>query len=82
MIGITKVRHALNGIACAAMLVTVPVAAQVTTPPTLAPSPTLVLPAVERAVLPNGLTVLVSRNAEVPIVEEQLVIDDRHFGVA
>lgn len=52
-----------------------PLAAQVTTAPTLGPAPTLVLPTVERAVLPNGITLLVSRNAEVPIVEGRLIID-------
>ena len=52
-----------------------PLAAQVTTAPTLGPAPILVLPAVERAVLPNGITLLVSRNAEVPIVEGRLIID-------
>jgi zinc protease len=74
MICLAQSRRVLGALACAAILVA-PLAAQVTTPPTLAPPPTLVLPAVERAVLPNGLTILVARNAEVPIVEEQLVID-------
>jgi zinc protease len=52
-----------------------PLHAQVLTAPTLGPTPTLVLPAVERAVLPNGLTIVVSRNAEVPIVEGRLLIE-------
>lgn len=50
-------------------------AAQVTTAPALGASPALRLPTVERSVLPNGLTILVSRNAEVPIVEGRLIID-------
>ncbi|HEY4320481.1 MAG TPA: pitrilysin family protein [Gemmatimonadales bacterium] len=50
-------------------------AAQVTTAPTLGAAPTLHLPPVEHAVLPNGITLLVSRNAEVPIVEGRLLID-------
>jgi zinc protease len=61
-----------------------PLAAQVTSAPTLDPAPTLVLPTVERAVMPNGITLLVSRNAEVPIVEGRLIIDGgaRLQGVA
>jgi len=59
----------------ALILAATPLVAQVTTAPTLGPAPTLVLPSVERAVLPNGITLLVSRNAEVPIVEGRLIID-------
>ena len=47
-------------ITAAAMLALVlPLAAQVTTPPALGPAPALTLPGVERAALPNGLTILV-----------------------
>lgn len=59
----------------ALVLTATPLMAQVTTAPTLGPAPTLVLPTLERAVLPNGITLLVSRNAEVPIVEGRLIID-------
>lgn len=62
-------------LALALVLVATPLAAQVTTAPVLGPPPTLVLPAVERATLPNGITLLVSRNAEVPIVEGRLILD-------
>ncbi len=49
---------------------------QVTTPPVLAArTATLTLPTVLEAKLPNGLTILVSRNAEVPIVEGRLILD-------
>lgn len=70
----TMTRFAVALLAMAALAIT-PVRAQVTTPPTLAAAPTLVLPAVQRSALPNGLTILVSRNAEVPIVEGRLIID-------
>lgn len=62
-------------LSAALVLAAAPLAAQVTTAPTLGPAPTLVLPSVDRAVLPNGITLLVSRNAEVPIVEGRLIID-------
>jgi zinc protease len=56
-------------------LIALPLGAQVTTAPTLAAAPVLTLPTVSRSTLPNGLTLLVSRNAEVPIVEGRLIID-------
>ncbi len=49
--------------------------AQVTTAPTLAPAPSLTLPQVDTVRLANGMTVLVARNAEVPLVQARLVID-------
>jgi len=52
-----------------------PVAAQVTTPPTLGPAPTLTIPPVQRTKLPNGLTIIVARNAEVPVVDARLIVD-------
>lgn len=55
-------------------LLALPLAAQVTMPPVLGPAPTLILPKVERDSLPNGLQVMVSRNAEVPLVSAQLLI--------
>ena len=48
---------------------------RVTTPPAPVAAPRLTLPSVDTARLGNGLTVLVSRNAEVPVVTAQLVID-------
>ncbi|MGH7592341.1 MAG: M16 family metallopeptidase, partial [Gemmatimonadales bacterium] len=59
----------------ASLLTPSPAGAQVTSPPVLGPAPRLVLPAVERTTLPNGITIIVSRNAEVPIVEGRLMID-------
>ena len=47
----------------------------VTTAPALGPAPALTLPTVDTARLENGLTILVSRNAEVPLVSARLVID-------
>lgn len=58
-----------------AFLFAAPLSAQVTTPPAPAPAPALTLPTVDTARLGNGLTILVSRNAEVPIVNATLVID-------
>lgn len=58
-----------------AILLAAPLSAQVTTAPAPAPAPTLTLPAVDTARLGNGLTILVSRNAEVPIVNASLIID-------
>ncbi len=48
--------------------------AQITSPPALGPAPALIMPTVEEARLDNGLRLLVSRNAEVPLVEARLVI--------
>lgn len=48
--------------------------AQVTAPPALGPTPALLLPAIDTARLDNGLTVLVARSAEVPLVSARLVI--------
>ena len=59
----------------AALAPALPLAAQVTTPPPLGRAPALTIPPLQRAVLPNGLTVIVARNAEVPVVEGRLVID-------
>lgn len=55
--------------------ISTPLAAQVTTAPPLGPAPALTIPPLQRAVLPNGLTVIVARNAEVPVVEGRLIID-------
>lgn len=49
--------------------------AQVTTAPALGPSPALSVPTVQAASLPNGLRIQVARNAEVPLVEAQLIIN-------
>ena len=49
--------------------------AQVTTAPPLGPAPALTLPSVDTARLDNGLTILTSRNAEVPLVSARLIID-------
>lgn len=49
-------------------------AAQVTTAPPLGPTPKLVLPKVDTARLANGLTILTSRNTEVPLVSAVLMI--------
>jgi hypothetical protein len=48
---------------------------RITTAPPLPASPRLILPSVDTARLGNGLTILVSRNAEVPVVTANLVID-------
>ena len=58
-----------------AVLGATPLAAQVTTPPPLGAAPTLTIPTLERATLPNGLKILVARNAEVPVVDARLLID-------
>lgn len=47
----------------------------VTEAPTLGAAPSLTLPTVDTAKLANGLTVLSSRNAEVPLVSARLIID-------
>ncbi|HRP06962.1 MAG TPA: pitrilysin family protein [Gemmatimonadales bacterium] len=52
-----------------------PVSAQVTTAPPLDPAPRLALPSVDTARLSNGLTILISRNAEVPLITANLLID-------
>lgn len=64
--------------------VAAPLAAQVTTAPSLGATPALTIPVVQSAVLPNGLTLQVARNAEVPIVEARLILDGgaRSEGVA
>ncbi len=59
----------------ALLAVAVPMSAQVTSPPPLGAAPALTLPAVDTARLDNGLTILVSRNAEVPLVSGRLIID-------
>lgn len=48
---------------------------RIITPPPQPATPRLVLPSVDTARLGNGLTILVARNAEVPVVTAQLVID-------
>jgi predicted Zn-dependent peptidase len=60
--------------ALAGLCLALPLSAQVTAPPTLGPAPALTLPKVERDSLDNGLQVMVSRNAEVPLVSAQLFI--------
>ncbi len=59
----------------ALLLAPAALAAQVTTAPSLAPAPRLTLPTVDTTRLPNGLTVLSSRNAEVPVVNARLILD-------
>lgn len=49
-------------------------AAQITAPPALGPAPALILPSVDTVRMANGLTVLISRNAEVPLVTGRLII--------
>lgn len=51
------------------------VGAQVTAAPSLGATPTLSVPTVQQALLPNGLRLMVVRNAEVPLVEVRLIID-------
>jgi zinc protease len=65
----------LAGVVALTTSAVVAATAQVTTPPVLGPVPRLTLPAIERTTLPNGITILVSRNAEVPIVNAQLMVD-------
>ena len=48
---------------------------RITTPPPQPTAPRLTLPRVDTARLGNGLTILVARNAEVPVVNANLVID-------
>jgi zinc protease len=48
---------------------------RITTPPPQPATPRLTLPSVDTARLANGLTILVARNAEVPVVTANLVID-------
>ncbi len=64
-------------LALAAILLLAPAAirAQVTAPPPLASAPRLTLPTVDTTRLGNGLTILTSRNAEVPLVSGRLIID-------
>jgi zinc protease len=57
-----------------ATLTTLPLCAQVTTPPPLGAAPTLTLPTNTTFTLDNGMTVVVSRNAEVPLVSARLII--------
>jgi zinc protease len=59
----------------AAAVMALPLRAQVTTAPPLGAAPTLSVPAVQTASLPNGLRIQVARNAEVPLVEARLVIN-------
>lgn len=68
-------RRARGAFPALALLLAAPLSAQVTTAPLLRPAPALTLPAVDTARLGNGLTILVSRNAEVPIVDASLIID-------
>lgn len=49
--------------------------AQVTSAPGLGATPTLTVPAVQEGKLPNGVRLLVVRNAEVPLVEVRLILD-------
>lgn len=60
------------------------ISAQVITAPPLGATPTLTVPAVQTALLPNGLRLMVVRNAEVPLVEARLIIDGgaRLTGIA
>src|SRR5207237_755799 len=44
-------------------------------PPTLPPPPALKLPAVQTAVLPNGLTLAVVEMHKVPVVDVQVLVD-------
>ena len=46
----------------------------VATPPSVGPAPKLTVPAVQRAVLPNGITLEVAEMHEVPLVQASLVI--------
>jgi zinc protease len=48
---------------------------RITTPPPQPTTPRLTLPSVDTARLGNGLTILVARNAEVPVVSANLIID-------
>ncbi len=82
-------RQRRGGILLAALLAApIALAAQVTTPPPLAPAPRLTLPTVDTTHLANGLTILTSRNAEVPLVSGRLIIeggarvDDAPAGLA
>ncbi len=65
-------RLLLVTLACGA---TTNASAQVTSAPPLGAAPTLTIPTLQRAVLPNGLTLIVARNTEVPVVEGRLLID-------
>lgn len=79
----TQFRRAAALAALSAIAVT-SAQAQVTTAPALGATPILAIPAVQDAVLPNGLRIKVVRNAEVPLVEARLIIDGgaRLNGVA
>lgn len=68
-------KPSVSTLAALALVAPVALRAQVTAPPTLAPAPRLTLPAVDTSRLANGLTVLSSRNAEVPLVSAQLIIE-------
>lgn len=46
-----------------------------TKPPTLAPAPSLKLPAIQTATLPNGLTLAVVEMHKVPVVDVQVLLD-------
>ncbi len=69
----------LGALAVAALLGTARLHAQVApavaTAPTLGPAPRLVMPDVQRATLPNGLTLQVVRMTELPLVQATLLID-------
>lgn len=72
-------RRAWHALLAAALIVPGFLSAQafprITTPPPQPAAPRLTLPSVDTARLDNGLTVLVARNAEVPVVTANLVID-------
>ena len=67
------------GLACMVMMLPLALTAQgfprITTPPPQPTTPRLTLPTVDTARLGNGLTILVARNAEVPVVSANLIID-------
>src|SRR6184192_3444588 len=78
--------HAILVLAVAAAVVTasppVRLSAQAvdrTRPPALPPPPALRLPAVQTTTLPNGLTLAVVEMHKVPVVDEQLHVDDGHL---
>lgn len=68
-------RSLVAAAAVAAALHPATAGAQVTAPPTLAQPPALTLPQVDTVRLANGMTVLVARNAEVPLVQARLIVD-------
>ncbi|MES2124883.1 MAG: pitrilysin family protein [Gemmatimonadota bacterium] len=79
-----SMRHRLTAAAGLAIVCATMASAQVVTAPALGTTPTLVVPAVQQAQLPNGLRLMVVRNAEVPLVEARLIVDGgaRARGVA